>query len=305
MTPEPGDLYQLHLEDPAFDEAAELASPILVHALDGYVDAGNGVSLAVSNLIEELPHTVIGTFDADVLLDYRSRRPVLTFDRNAWSAYDTPKLELLHVTDAEGTGFLLLTGPEPDVMWERFVSAVGEIVDRFGVRTTVGLMAIPMAVPHTRPAGMTSHATRAELLPERHEDWVGTVQVPGHATGLLEFRFGEQGRDAIGLVAHVPHYLARTEYPATSVQLLQALSELTGLKLPLDGLSSRAAGVRERLDAQIVDNDEVAQVVKGLENQYDAFMAANGRSLLGTSAPLPTAEELGAQFEAFLAEREN
>lgn len=304
MTPEPGDLYQLHLEDPAFDEAAELSSPILVHALDGYVDAGNGVSLAVETLLEQ-PHTVVATFDADVLLDYRSRRPILTFDRNTWSGYDAPELKLHRVTDAEGTDFLLLAGPEPDVMWERFVAAVGEIVDRFAVRVTVGLMAIPMAVPHTRPAGMTSHATRSELLPTRHEDWVGTVQVPGHATGLLEYRFGEQGRDAIGLVAHVPHYLARSDYPATSVQLLQSLSELTGLKLPHDGLSARASRVRAQLDTQLVDNEEVAQVVRGLENQYDAFMAANGRSLLGRSAPLPTAEEIGAQFEAFLAEQDN
>ena len=45
-------------------------------------------------------------------------------------------------------------------------------------------------------------------------------------------------------------------------------------------------------------------MVQALEQQYDAFVSATGRGLLAQSAPLPTADELGAQFEAFLADRE-
>ncbi|MTD16146.1 PAC2 family protein [Nakamurella sp. YIM 132087] len=301
MTAEPGDLYELHLEVPQLDELNE---PVLVHALDGYVDAGSGVSLAVAHLLEKLPHTVIATFDVDQLLDYRSRRPTLTFSRNAFTDYETPQLVIHHVTDEAGVPFLLLTGPEPDVLWERFVSAVGQIVDRFAVRLTVGLMAIPMAVPHTRPTGMSVHATRSDLLPPDQQDWVGTVQVPGHATGLLEFRFGQEGRDAIGFAAHVPHYVARSEFPETARQLIQALSDTSGLLLPTAGLDEEAAKVQLQLAEQLRDNPEVAQVVEALEQQYDTFVSATGRGLLARSAPLPTADELGAQFEAFLAERD-
>ena len=207
------------------------------------------------------------------------------------------------VTDTDGTSFLLLTGPEPDSQWERFIAAVGQVADRFAVRLTVGLMAIPMGVPHTRPTGMSSHATRKGLLPEQ-EDWLGTIEVPGHAIGLLEYRFGQAGRDAIGFAAHVPHYIARSDYPETARTLIQATSDATGLLLPTSGLDAAAAKVREELAKQVAENTEVADIVQALEQQYDAYVSATGRGLLAQSAPLPTADELGAQFEAFLADRE-
>ncbi len=300
MAGEPGELYELHLEAP---EIAELANPVMLHALDGYVDAGAGVSLAVAHLVENLRSSVVATFDVDQLIDYRARRPTLTFSKNAFIDYDAPQLVVRSMVDTAGTTFLLLTGPEPDMQWERFAAAVGQVVDRFGVRLTVGLMAIPMGVPHTRPTGMSVHATRPELV-SGPQDWIGTIEVPGHASGLLEYRFGQAGRDAIGFAAHVPHYIARSEYPETARTLIQAASDATGLVLPTAGLNAAAATVRLQLEQQMSDNSEVAEVVAALERQYDAFVSATGRGLLAESAPLPTADELGAQFEAFLAERD-
>jgi hypothetical protein len=45
-------------------------------------------------------------------------------------------------------------------------------------------------------------------------------------------------------------------------------------------------------------------VVRGLEQQYDSFREAEaaGTSLLGGDGPLPTGEEIGSAFEAFLAD---
>jgi len=300
MAGEPGELYELHLEVPRI---ADLASPVLIHALDGYVDAGSGVTLAVAQLRDKLESTVIATFDVDQLIDYRARRPTLTFERNAFTDYDAPQLVIRAMVDEGGSTFLLLTGPEPDMQWERFAAAVGEIADRFAVRLTVGLMAIPMGVPHTRPSGMSAHATRPELINGTH-DWIGTLQVPGHATGLLEYRFGQAGRDAIGFAAHVPHYVARSAYPDTARTLLQATSDATGLMLPVAGLDVAAAAVQVQLTSQLEENSDIAEMVTALESQYDAFVSATGRGLLAEAAPLPTADELGAQFEAFLAERE-
>jgi len=220
MTGEPGELYELHLERPEIDL---LVDPVMILALDGYIDAGSGVRLAVEHLLASLEHTVVGTFDVDQLIDYRARRPTLTYQSNAFTDYQAPELLVHQLTDTEGTAFLLVTGPEPDAQWERFVAALGQVADRFSVRLTVGLMAIPMGVPHTRPTGMSSHATRKGLLPEQ-EDWLGTIAVPGHAVGLLEYRFGQAGRDTIGFAAHVPHYIARSDYPETARTLIQATS---------------------------------------------------------------------------------
>jgi hypothetical protein len=293
---EPGDLYELHLED---QRVENLVEPVLLHALEGFVDAGSAVRMAVDSMLGSMEHFTLASFDADLLIDYRARRPVLTFESDRFTAVEPPEIKLLQVIDSEGTPFLLLLGLEPDVQWERFVEAVGQIVDRFGVRLTIGLNAIPLGVPHTRPTGMTAHATRDGLISAR-PFWSGSMQVPGHIGGLLELRFGQSGRDAIGFTAHVPHYLARSEFPDASIELLDAISKSTGLKLPVSDLAETAARVRNDIDAQVSASEEVAGVVHALEEQYDSFISARGRGLLAENAPLPTADELGAEFEAFL-----
>ena len=293
---DPDDLYVLA------DRLPELEAPVLVAALGGFVDAGSAGELVRKHLLGTLDSRVVATFDVDQLHDYRARRPRMLFVSDHWESYEAPRLALHEVTDAAGTRFLLLEGPEPDVQWERFVAAALGLVERFGVRLTVLLGAIPMAVPHTRPLGLTAHATRPELVVE-HEPWFQTVQVPGSAAHLLEFRLGERGRDAVGFAAHVPHYVSDSSYPAAAVTLLDAVARATGLALPTAGLEQAAAETREALDAQVVSSPEVAAVVGGLEQQYDVFVSARGRSLLaGDESELPSGDELGAELERFLAE---
>jgi predicted ATP-grasp superfamily ATP-dependent carboligase len=297
---DPEDLYEF---DPVQPQPGELVRPVLVHALGGFVDAGQAGRLAADHLLATLPHRVIVRFDVDQLYDYRARRPVMTFVEDHWESYDSPRLEISLVEDSAGTGFLMLTGPEPDVQWERFTSAVRLLVERFEVRLTVGVHAIPMAVPHTRPVGVTAHATRPELVAGA-EPWVSRVQVPGHMAGLLEFRLGQAGFDAAGYAVHVPHYLAQAEYPDAAAGLVDSVAQVSGLRLPVGELRSAGEQVRAAVEAQVAEQPEVAEVVRALEEQYDAVVAARGRSLLAEDSPLPTAEELGAELERFLA-REN
>lgn len=287
-------------------DPAPLDRPVLVQALTGFVDAGAATRLAREHLLETLDSRLVATFDLDQLLDYRSRRPVMIFMEDHWEHYERPELGLHLVNDDSGSPFLLLAGPEPDLQWERFIAAVLQLVERFGIRLTVGLNAIPMAVPHTRPIGLTAHATRPELI-SGNEPWLRRVQVPGSAGNLLEFRLGQGGRDAMGFAAHVPHYLAQTEYPAAAEQLLNAVTKATGLVLPTDALQTAAAAVRVDIDRQIAQGEDAADVVKALEEQYDAFVRGRqGTNLLALGeGQLPTADELGAELERFLADQAN
>jgi proteasome assembly chaperone (PAC2) family protein len=287
-------------------EAAEHSSGVLLHAMQGFVDAGSATRLAVDHLLTELDSRIVATFDADQLVDYRSRRPTMLYDRDHYTSYREPRLQLHAVTDPTGQEFLLLTGPEPDVQWERFIEAVRQLVERFGVRTTVALHAIPMAVPHTRPVGVIGHANRAELVPPT-DGWSGTVQVPGSAAALLELRLGEHGHDAIGFVAQVPHYLAETPYPDAAAVLLDRVAASTGLSLPTRALQVAAAETREAIGEQVRGSEEVSRVVRALEDQYDAYVGARGRtSLLAPEGlALPSADELGAEVEQFLADQQD
>ncbi|SCG76346.1 proteasome assembly chaperone family protein [Micromonospora inositola] len=295
---DPHELYELT------DELPELGQPVLIQALTGFVDAGNATRLAREQLLTSLQARPIARFDVDQLFDYRSRRPVMTFVEDRWTDYDAPALELHLLHDDDETPFLLLTGPEPDVQWERFVAAVAGLSARLDVRLTVGLNSIPMAVPHTRPTGVTAHATRRELI-AGYEPWLQRVQVPGSVGHLLEYRLGEQGRDALGFAAHVPHYVAQTEYPAAAEALLASVSRSTGLLLPGDGLRAAAEVVRVEIDRQVAQTEEAATLVQALEEQYDAFARGRGEKnlLAAETGPLPTADELGAELERFLAEQ--
>jgi predicted ATP-grasp superfamily ATP-dependent carboligase len=294
---DPQALYQLA------DDLPDLGRPVLIQALSGFVDAGAAGRLARDHLLESLDARVVATFDVDALLDYRSRRPSMMFVEDHWESYEDPELVLHLLHDGSNTPFLLLAGPEPDLYWERFTAALIQLIDRFGVRLTVGLNAIPMAVPHTRPTGVTAHATRRDLI-VGYEPWLRRVQVPGSAGHLLEFRLGRSGRDAMGFAVHVPHYLAQSEYPAAAERLLVAVSKATGLLLPTDALRKAAEVTRAEIDQQIVQAEEAAAVVRSLEQQYDAFVSAQegDESLDKTNGPLPTADELGAELERFLAE---
>src|SRR5437763_13873947 len=146
------------------EERPSRVGMVLVHALTGFVDAGQAGHLAVAHLLDNLEHRLVATFDIDQLLDYRSRRPMMIFDEDRWAGYEQPELVLYEVEDCAGTRCLLLTGPEPDLQWERFADAVRELVDELGISLTVGLGEVPMAVNHTPPVLVTALATRSYMI---------------------------------------------------------------------------------------------------------------------------------------------
>lgn len=295
-------MYELEFPAPQLS-LSDGRGPVLVHALEGFSDAGHAIKLAAGHLRNTLDTELVASFAIDELLDYRSRRPLMTFKSDHFTHYEDPALGLYALHDSAGTPFLLLTGMEPDLKWERFITAVRLLAERLGVRRTIGLGTIPMAVPHTRPITLTAHANNRELIAE-FTPWISEVQVPGSASNLLEYRMAQHGHEVVGYTVHVPHYLAQTDYPAAAQALLEQLAKTGALELPLDALTEAAAEVRAKVDEQVEASSDVAQVVAALERQYDAFIAAQeNRSLLTRDEDLPSGDELGAEFERFLAQQ--
>jgi predicted ATP-grasp superfamily ATP-dependent carboligase len=280
------------------DVAAKLAEsrPVLIHQLDGFVDAGQAGRLLSAHLLEQLDHEVLAEFDHDQLHDYRSRRPAMVFDTNQWKSYADLHLRLHRLVDERGEVFLLLTGPEPDVQWERMAAAVIGLIERLAVRLTVTVHGIPMAVPHTRPITLTAHSTDPALV-SGYRSWIDRVEVPASFTGLLEFRLGQLERKAMGFAAHVPHYLAQASFPEAALTLTRSLTKATGLAVPLDPLAKASTATMAEIAQEMAGSTEVQELVASLERQYDALpAAAEGR--------VPSADEIAAEFERFLAERE-
>ena len=274
---------------------------VLVHSLRGFIDAGHAGAILSRHALDESEPVRVATFDIDRLLDYRSRRPEMIFSVNAWTEYDEPYLVVDLVKDARGRAFLLLHGFEPDVLWEAFIREVKAVVERLGVTLLVGVHGIPMAVPHTRDLQVTVHGTRPDLLPD-NPSFFATLTVPASASNLLEYRFGQWGLDALTVGVHVPHYLAQSSYPQSAQRAIGLLHDLAGLDLAagaLDGAANKAAADIAR---QVEDSEEVQALVAALEHQYDEIVQTRN-GVLPLGGRLPTAEELGAEFEKFLADR--
>ena len=128
--------------------------------------------------------------------------------------------------------------------------------------------------------------------------------MPSSVSNLLEYRMAQHGHDAVGFTVHVPHYLAQTDYPAAAEALLEQVAKSAALQFPLNALTEAAAEVRRKIDEQVEASAEITQVVSALERQYDTFVEAQeNRSLLARDEELPSGEELGAEFERFLAQQ--
>ena len=297
----------VHIVDevPELDDLASSGTPAqltMVLVLDGFLDAGNAAARAAQHLVDLSEGPVVATFDVDRFHDYRARRPPMSFVRDHYDHYDAPRLVVRLLRDTGGTPYLLLHGPEPDNRWEAFCRAVREVVERFGVARVVGMGAVPMAVPHTRPIAITHHANNPGLI-TGESPWRGELRIPSSAQALLEIRLGEWGHDMMGFVAHIPHYLAQMDYPRASAALLEQVEIGGRLTVDLSGLRAEAEDREAEIARYLAANGEVAEVVAALERQYDAFERAeeSGTSLLAQEQRLPTGEEIGKEFERFLA----
>ncbi len=271
---------------------------VLIHALDGFLTAGGAPRIAAEQLRTGRGE-VLHSFDVDEFYDYRARRPFITFREDHYAEYEEPRLDVVLERDAEGRPYLLLAGPEPDFRWEAFAGELREVVEDLEVSLTLGLGAVPMGVPHTRPPMITAHATRPELV-DRKNLWQAEVRVPSSAQSLLEWRLAEHDLDAAGYVVHVPHYLSQVDYPQAALALLDAVVDRVGLVLDLEELRALQGEALAQIEEQIAQQDG-EDVLSGLEEQYDAFTRGAAQSLLADDSAIPSGEELADQFEQFLA----
>ena len=272
-------LYRID-EDPGF------TAPVLVAALEGWVDAGSAGTTAASQLAESGRR--VATFDADAIYDYRSRRPTLDIIDGRPIKLDWPELTLT-ATTIDGSDLLVLTGPEPDYRWHELADDVIVLAKRLGVASWASLGAIPAAVPHTRPVPILATASASGLLPAGiRQGPDGLLRVPSAMLSVLELTAAEAGIPAVGFFAQVPHYVNAT-YPTASIALLTGLGRYLGVELPVGQLATRALERRGLLDAAAAADEQTKAYVERLE-------------ALADESRLPEGDELIADIERFLRE---
>lgn len=268
------------------DDVPDLASPVLVAALEGWVDAGSAGTTAAQQLAGE--GSVVVSFDSDAIYDYRARRPTLDIVDGRPRTLDWPVLTIRSARIGD-RDLLVLSGPEPDYRWQELSTAVMEVARRLGVVGWTSLGAIPAAVPHTRPVPILATASAAGLLPEGiRQGPDGLLRVPAACLSVLELAAAAAGIPAVGFFAQVPHYVNAT-YPSASIALLNALGRHLGIDPPVGQLATRALERRNLLDAATASDDDTRAHVQRLE-------------LLVDEAKQPEGDELIAVIERFLRE---
>lgn len=285
-------LYEIH-DEISVDE------PVLVLALEGWIDSGFAGAAAYSALMASVPTEVVATFDIDTLLDFRSRRPTQSIDDGVLTKLTWAELHLRQGTSADGTDLLVLAGPEPDHHWRTFTAEIVDLARQLNVSLALGMGAFPAAVPHTRPTRIVATAN-TEALAKRIGNIPGLREVPSGINAALVKAFGEAGIEAASLWAMVPHYIQAMPYPQASLALLDRFSDLTGITVDTTDLGSAATLSRQRIDELIAQSSEHVEMVLALETQVDEAARQERDGL--TISDLPSGDEIAAELERFLRE---
>ena len=273
-------IYRILSEEP-------LASPALVSAFDGWVDAGAAATTAASYIAEG--GELVAAFDSDSLIDYRARRPTLDVDQGVMQHLTWPEINVRKIRPGS-RDVLVLTGPEPDYRWQAFRAGLVEMALRLGVVESICLGAIPAMVPHTRPTPvMVTGRDRRPLdtdppLPADH------LRVPASAVNLLEVYLADHGIPSVGFWAQVPHYVGGVYYGG-ALALVERVSAHLGVHLPVDSLVEEARDERIRLDSVVAERPEARAYLDQLEAAEPT-----------PAGPAPAGNDLAAEVERFLRE---
>jgi hypothetical protein len=287
---DPSSLYRLR-EEPV------PPSPVLVVALEGWVDAGLAGATAMTSLLDGIDTRIYALFDTEELLDQRARRPKLRIADGINEELEWPQVELRVGTDPLGAGVAMLVGPEPDMRWQSFADAVGELATALDVRLLVGLAGFPAGAPHTRPVKLAATASDGQLA--KQVGFIpGSIEVPAGIQAVIERSCTNRGIASVGLWARVPHYVAAMPFPAASLALLEGLAGLSGLVIETGPLAEAAEAARAKIDELIAQSADHQAMVRQLEEQIDEL---EGRALVDfDDRVVPSGDEIAAELERYL-----
>ncbi|MHB1988900.1 MAG: proteasome assembly chaperone family protein [Acidimicrobiales bacterium] len=282
------DLYELTGE-------ASPPNPVLVVALEGWVDAGMAARTALTALVETIELQPYAVFDGEELIDLRARRPQLRIVDGVSESLTFSQPVMQVGTDRLGSGIALLSGPEPDFRWRHFAASVLELAQQMEARMLIGLGGFPAGAPHTRPVRLAATASSPQLA--QVVGYIGgTLEVPAGVQAALEQAFAIGGIPAVGLWARVPHYVSAMPFPPASLALLDGIAAVSGLVIDSEVLAEAAEAARRKVDELIDQSPEHSAMVRQLETNVDVMEGAPAI----TEDDIASGEEIAAVLERYL-----
>jgi predicted ATP-grasp superfamily ATP-dependent carboligase len=271
-----------------------LRDPVLVAAFEGWNDAGEAASGAVSHLCQVWDATPITELDPEDYHDFQVNRPMTTLDEDGRRSitWPTTRLYWARPPGAE-RDVVLVRGIEPSMRWKAYTTEIVGYARQLNVATMITLGALLADVPHTRPIPVTTTSDDERLM-QRLALEPSTYQGATGIVGVLQDGATRAGIPGLSLWAAVPHYVGQPPSPKATLALLRRVEELLDVTVPFGDLPEDARAWEHGVDELAEEDTEIAEYVRQLEDAKD-------------TAELPEAsgEAIAREFERYLRRRDD
>lgn len=273
-----------------------LRAPAMVCAFQGWNDAGDAASSAVSFLASSLQARRFARIDSEEFYDFQTNRPSVQFNDENEREIVWPAIEVLEATAPRAPRDLVLVqGVEPSLRWRSFTQHIVELAEALGVQVVVSLGALLGDVPHTRPVSMSGHATDPALM-ERLGMQGSTYEGPTGIVGVLHAACAQAGLPSASLWAGVPHYVAAAANPKAALALVRRVEGLIGVSVDVSELESAAADYERQVGLAVQSDPDIQAFVERLEQ------AAEGEEDVAPE-DVPSGDAIAREFQRFLRQR--
>ena len=268
----------------------------MVCAFQGWNDAGEAASSAVSFLSSSLSAQRFARLDSEEFFDFQANRPCIRFGADEKREIAWPAVEIFEARAPRAPrDIVLVQGVEPSMRWRAFSAHIVDLAEALGVQIVVSLGALLGDVPHTRPVAMSGHASDQGLL-ERLGIQPSAYEGPTGIVGVLHTACADAGIPAASLWAAVPHYVAAASNPKAALALLRRVEVLIGVSIDLSELESAALDYERQVGLAVQSDPDILAFVERLE------LAADSEE---ETAPdeLPSGDAIAREFQRFLRQR--
>jgi len=276
MNDRTGDL--LHLSN-----VPKLTDATLVLAFSGWMDGGDVSTGTVERLIDLLDAQPFAEIDPEPFYIYNFPgsmdvaalfRPHIEIEDGLIESFEMPENRFfVH----EPANLVLFVGQEPNLRWQTFGDCIFRLSRDLDIGNIIFVGSFGGAVPHTREPHLYVTCSDPQLLRRMAKYGVRRTgyQGPGSFTSYLMTQAPSAGIDMTTLVAEIPGYLQGTN-PSSIAAVSRRLSKMLNLSLDLDALRSASTDWELEVSAAIEKDDELAEKVRQLEEQYDDDLLDTG-----------------------------
>lgn len=256
----------MFISEPGF----ALRNPILIAAFEGWNDAGESASGALSHLLTTWTHQQIAHLDPEEYYDFQVNRPHIKVDEKVVREIMWPNTRIFAVSTPHlANDFLIVKGIEPSMRWQSFVAEILDVADDYEVSLLVTMGALLADTPHSRPISVTGSGSHPDVA-ERLGVEISRYEGPTGILGVLQDAANRRGLDAVSLWAAVPHYVSTPPSPKASLALVNALEDFLEISISQGDLPERAHEWEKGVDQMAAEDSEVGDYVRQLEKSKDA-----------------------------------